>query len=76
MKESAFVFFTLLNYSYKVDAEIRLNDINVAMTPHLEKESGNKVVDSYRKRADGILDLFDVGDVSTTEEIKQAFGQK
>jgi len=75
MNESAFVFFTLLNESYAVDAGIRLTDMAVVSFPHLEQGSGKEVLDSFKSRTDDILDLSEENQ-STTEEIKKAFNQR
>ena len=75
MSENAFVFFTLLNESYRLEAQDRLEDIVVTSVPHMEGSNSKSVIDSYKRQADDILDLFSTENVSSAEEIKEALNQ-
>lgn len=75
MQESSYVFFTLLEESFSVEADIRMADIAVATVPHLSPEDSQNVINSFKNRTDDILDLTDMENQSSTEEIKKAFNQ-
>lgn len=76
MSMSSFVFFSLLNESYKVEAEERLGEITVGIIPHLDEAHSRDVIDSYKRQASGILELFDTENVSSVEDLKKALNQK
>lgn len=59
MREKAYIFFTLLNESYRLDAEKRLEDITVITIPHLKQIQASEIVNSYKQQAGDILELLD-----------------
>jgi len=58
MQEKAHIFFRLLNEMYKVKAEERLEDISVAVVPHLSKGDASSIIDGYKKASEDITDKF------------------
>lgn len=47
MKERATIFFHLLSESYRIEAEERLHELNVAAYPHLKKDAAKQLAKRY-----------------------------
>lgn len=77
MKEKAHVFFTLLNQSYKIEAEQILTQISVSTAPHMKEDKFRDMVDSYKKASMEPADLFaEDNDYSNIHKLKEALKKK
>jgi hypothetical protein len=77
LEENASVFFTLLNESYRINANERLEDITVASVPHMERDTADRVLRNYREVARDVIELTEEDDnFDDLSKLKEAFGQK
>lgn len=73
LEMSAFSFFLLLFYMYKLKAEEGLENITQISVPHMEKEDSKRIINSYRQGAIDIIELEDNNDYSALTDLKNAF---
>ena len=76
MQEKAVIFFTLLNESYKLSAEEKLQEITVVSVPHLENGEARKVIGSYEQATRDIMDMIkDDNNYDNISKLKEGFAE-
>lgn len=74
MHEKAHIFFTLLNESYKIEAEEKLALITISAVPHLKGSESKRIINAYEKASKDLLESTeDVVDYDNIGKIKSAF---
>ena len=74
MSEKAVIFFTLLNESYRLSAEERLQEITVNSVPHMDSADAKKVMSSYEQASRDIMDVIkDDDNYDNLSKLKDGF---
>lgn len=72
MKEPAHWFFSLLNQSFKLDAEEHLKLLGVSAYPHMKQQQANELRRAYVDNSRDILEILkDFSDNSGIEQLKK-----
>lgn len=72
IKEPAHWFFSLLNQSFKLDAEEHLKLLGVSAYPHMKQQQANELRRAYVDNSRDILEILkDFNDNSGIEQLKK-----